>query len=95
MKTLLVTGSNGLIGSEMVRNFHRLGWKVHGLDNNMPCGLFGPQRDTRWNQERLVREHPNFVQHVFPEIAPSGCVKEEPPGASGFQEYLIVANNKK
>ena len=47
--------------------------------------FFGPQGDTRWNQERLAREHPNFVH---------GCVKEEPPGASGFQEHLIVANNE-
>jgi CDP-paratose 2-epimerase len=63
MKTLLVTGSNGLIGSEMVKHFHALGWKVHGLDNNMRADFFGPQGDTRWNQECLVREHPNFVHH--------------------------------
>jgi len=34
-RQLLVTGSNGLIGSEMVTHFHDLGWVVHGLDNNM------------------------------------------------------------
>jgi nucleoside-diphosphate-sugar epimerase len=33
--TLLVTGSSGLIGSEVVDYFCRLGWQVHGLDNNM------------------------------------------------------------
>jgi CDP-paratose 2-epimerase len=62
-KTLLVTGSNGLIGSEMVSHFHRLGWTVHGVDNNMRADFFGPQGDTRWNQKRLLDEHPGFVHH--------------------------------
>ena len=35
MKTLLVTGSGGLIGSEVVSFFAGRGWKVHGVDNNM------------------------------------------------------------
>ncbi len=63
MKTLLVTGSNGLIGSEMVRHFHELGWKVHGVDNNMRASFFGPQGDTRWNQQRLVEAFPRFTHH--------------------------------
>ena len=54
MKRMLVTGSNGLIGSEMVRHFHEFGWEVHGVDNNMRAEFFGPQGDTRWNQQRLV-----------------------------------------
>ena len=62
-KTLLVTGSNGIIGSEMVSHFHRLGWAVHGVDNNMRADFFGPQGDTRWNQKRLLDEHPGFVHH--------------------------------
>ena len=32
---MLVTGSSGLIGSEVVSHFHGLGWEVHGIDNNM------------------------------------------------------------
>ena len=63
MKTLLVTGSNGLIGSEMVAHFHRLGWTVHGLDNNMRADFFGPDGDTRWNQQRLQHEYPRFIHH--------------------------------
>jgi CDP-paratose 2-epimerase len=63
MKTLLVTGSNGLIGSEVVNHFHGLGWCVHGIDNNMRADFFGPQGDTRWNQERLLREYARFVHH--------------------------------
>ena len=63
MKTILITGSNGLIGSEMVRHFHDLGWKVHGLDNNMRADFFGPQGDTRWNQARLVEQCPRFTHN--------------------------------
>jgi CDP-paratose 2-epimerase len=63
MKRLLVTGSNGLIGSEMVRHFHRLGWEVHGVDNNMRADFFGPQGDTRWNQRELLRECKGFAHH--------------------------------
>jgi nucleoside-diphosphate-sugar epimerase len=62
-KTLLVTGSSGLIGSEVVEHFCRLGWDVHGVDNNMRADFFGPQGDTRWNLQRLQAAHPTFVHH--------------------------------
>jgi CDP-paratose 2-epimerase len=62
-RKLLVTGSNGLIGSEMVSHFCAKGWEVHGLDNNMRAEFFGPQGDTRWNQRRLQAENPSFVHH--------------------------------
>ena len=63
MKHLLVTGSNGLIGSEMVKHFHGLGWRVHGVDNNMRADFFGPQGDTRWNQQRLVCDYKDYTHH--------------------------------
>ena len=64
MKTLLVTGSSGLIGSEVCRYFGReLGYKVHGVDNNQRAVFFGAQGDTRWNQQRLQQELPGFVHH--------------------------------
>ena len=53
MPTALVTGSNGLIGSEIVTYFDQLGWRVVGADNNMRRDFFGPAGDTRWNQARL------------------------------------------
>ncbi|NLI65099.1 MAG: NAD-dependent epimerase/dehydratase family protein, partial [Bacteroidales bacterium] len=33
MKKLLVTGSSGLIGSEVCKHFHELGWEIHGMDS--------------------------------------------------------------
>ena len=62
-KVLLVTGSSGLIGSEMVKHFHSLGWTVHGMDCNLRADFFGPQGDTRWNQARLETEFSRFVHH--------------------------------
>ena len=63
-KILLVTGSSGLIGSEVCAYFAReLGYQVHGVDNNQRAVFFGPQGDTRWNQRRLQRELPGFVHH--------------------------------
>ncbi len=63
-KTLLVTGSSGLIGSEVCSHFAReLGYAVHGVDNNQRAVFFGPQGDTRFNQERLQRELPDFRHH--------------------------------
>ncbi|MFZ3321224.1 MAG: NAD-dependent epimerase/dehydratase family protein [Usitatibacter sp.] len=62
-RTALVTGSSGLIGSEVVDFFCRCGWNVHGVDNNMRADFFGPGGDTRWNQQRLGEAHENFVHH--------------------------------
>src|SRR5262245_50617508 len=60
---ILVTGSSGLIGSEVVRFFAAAGWRVHGIDNNMRASFFGPTGDTRWNQSRLLQEWSNFTHH--------------------------------
>jgi len=62
-RSLLVTGSSGLIGSEVVSHFAKGGWRVFGIDNNQRADFFGPQGDTRWNQLRLVEQFPSFT-HV-------------------------------
>ena len=63
MSKLLVTGSSGLIGSEVVTFFCAAGWVVHGLDNNMRLSFFGAQGDTSWNRERLLRTCSDFHHH--------------------------------
>ena len=63
MKKLLVTGSSGLIGSEVCVHFAGLGWEIHGADNNGRAVFFGPNGDTRWNQSRLQQQLPSFVHH--------------------------------
>jgi CDP-paratose 2-epimerase len=63
VKNILVTGSSGLIGSEVVGYFCDLGHNVHGIDNNMRADFFGPAGDTRWNQSRLVSDYRTFRHH--------------------------------
>jgi CDP-paratose 2-epimerase len=63
MNKLLVTGSSGLIGSEVVDYFCKAGWEVHGIDNNTRADFFGPGGDTRWNQRRLQSAHLQFQHH--------------------------------
>lgn len=63
MKKLLVTGSSGLIGYEVCLHFSELGWKIHGVDNNQRAIFFGPQGDTRWNQQRLQSQISGFNHH--------------------------------
>jgi CDP-paratose 2-epimerase len=62
-RTVLVTGSSGLVGSEAVTYFDARGWTVHGVDNNMRRDFFGPDGDTTWNLERLRRSTKHFTHH--------------------------------
>jgi CDP-paratose 2-epimerase len=63
MKKLLITGSSGLIGSEVAVFFAGLGWEINGLDNNQRAVFFGPQGDTRWNQSRIAEQLGNSFKH--------------------------------
>jgi CDP-paratose 2-epimerase len=60
LKKLLVTGSSGLVGSEVCVYFADKGYEIHGIDNNQRAVFFGPQGDTRWNQERLEQTIRSF-----------------------------------
>ncbi len=63
MKRILVTGSSGLIGSEVCAYFSNKNWEIHGVDNNQRAHFFGKGGDTRWNQQRLEKTLPNFTHH--------------------------------
>lgn len=59
-KKLIVTGSGGLIGSEVVSFFARNGWNVIGVDNNMREDFFGPSGNTTWRNKQLCDSFSNF-----------------------------------
>lgn len=63
MKKILVTGSGGLIGSEVVRFFSINGHEVVGIDNNMRSVFFGEKGDTKWNLSNLENEFKNFQNY--------------------------------
>jgi CDP-paratose 2-epimerase len=75
MKTILVTGSSGLIGSEAVEHFDRQGHRVIGVDNNMRQLFFGAQGDTTWNLTRLKGSTKNF-QHANLDIRDRSALDE-------------------
>jgi CDP-paratose 2-epimerase len=62
-KVILVTGSSGLIGSEVSCYFDSIGFEVHGVDNNQRAVFFGEPGDTRWNQRRLETQLRSFHHH--------------------------------
>ena len=55
-KTIIVTGSAGLIGAEASRYFASEGYIVVGIDNDMRCQFFGEEASTKWAVERLEEE---------------------------------------
>ena len=61
--TVLITGSAGLIGSEVCQAFDQRGFSVHGLDNNQRREFFGPDGDTSWNQKRLAASLKSYTHY--------------------------------
>src|ERR1700739_1004756 len=72
---VLVTGSNGLIGSEAVEHFDRQGHEVFGVDNNMRRVFFGAEGDTLWNLERLKNTCKRF-SHSALDIRDRAAINE-------------------
>jgi CDP-paratose 2-epimerase len=60
VSTAIITGSSGLIGSEMVRFVHEQGMDVVGVDNDLRAYFFGPEASTRWNARVLGERLPRF-----------------------------------
>ena len=60
MSVVLVTGSGGLIGSETVKYFHKKGYTVVGIDNNLRKYFFGQDGSVEWNIEQLKKTLPKY-----------------------------------
>src|SRR5579884_2118558 len=65
VKKALVTGSCGLIGSEVSIHLARNGYRIYGVDNNERAVFFGPEGDTSWSLERLRREIPGYEHNAI------------------------------
>jgi CDP-paratose 2-epimerase len=60
-KAAIVTGSNGLIGSQTVSFLIEKGYYVVGIDNDMRSYFFGKEASTKSNELSMVKEyHENF-----------------------------------
>jgi CDP-paratose 2-epimerase len=60
MRTAIVTGSGGLVGSESVRALVEDGFRVIGLENDMRAQLFGASASTAPQTRRLLATYPEF-----------------------------------
>ena len=66
-RKILVTGSCGLIGSEVCRFFSREGFKIFGIDSNHRAVFFGPEGDISWSLSRLRKDIASY-QHASLDI---------------------------
>jgi CDP-paratose 2-epimerase len=64
---IFITGSSGLIGSELVSYFDRRGDAVVGTDSNMRADFFGPEGDTSWKLRHL-RESTRDFRHYETDV---------------------------
>ena len=61
MKHVLITGSSGLIGSQSVDFFHKLGYGIIGIDNDMRAYFFGKEASTAPSKNALLESYQNYV----------------------------------
>ena len=57
MSIVLITGSNGLVGSESVNFFSKKGFDVIGIDNNLRKLFFGKDGSTLWLKKELIKKN--------------------------------------
>src|SRR5436309_6909551 len=63
MRTINVTGSAGLIGSESVRRFANNGARVVGVDNDMRAEFFGAEASTKKTRDDLIANVRGYEHH--------------------------------
>ena len=62
-KHVLITGSDGLIGSESVKFFCDKGFTVIGVDNNSRQYFFGKEASVLWNRKKLQEKYKKNYIH--------------------------------
>ncbi len=63
MRTIIVTGSAGLIGSETVKRFANVGARVVGIDNDMRAQFFGAEASTKKIRDNLIATVRGYEHH--------------------------------
>jgi CDP-paratose 2-epimerase len=63
MRTAIVTGSAGLIGSETVKRFAKEGLRVIGVDNDMRAEFFGAEASTKKTRDDLLANVRGYEHH--------------------------------
>ena len=63
MKTVIITGSAGLVGSESAYFFHKKGFRVIGIDNDFRKYFFGKTGSTKWKTQEIKKKIKNYVHY--------------------------------
>src|SRR2546423_14392083 len=63
-RTIIVTGSAGLIGSETVKRFAHDGMQVVGIDNDMRAQFFGAEASTKKTRDELIKSVSGYEHHA-------------------------------
>jgi CDP-paratose 2-epimerase len=89
MRTALVSGSGGLIGSESVQHFVQAGFDVVGLENDMRARFFGPSASTAHTTDRLLRQFEDSFRSVEVDIRDTAGVERVFRELAGDLELII------
>ena len=73
MSTVIITGSAGLVGSGAAERFHKEGWDVVGIDNDMRAKFFGPSASTLQKRAELEKSLARY-RHEDIDIRDSGAI---------------------
>lgn len=76
MKTALITGSAGLIGSEASKFFAHKGYRIVGIDNDMRAYFFGEDASTKWNSDKLAEELGDSYIHITADIRDIDAIED-------------------
>ncbi len=63
MSIVIITGANGLVGSEAVSFFSKKKYTVIGIDNNLRKFFFGQDGSTSWIKRKIIKENKNYIHH--------------------------------
>ncbi|MFW9896751.1 MAG: NAD-dependent epimerase/dehydratase family protein [Candidatus Thorarchaeota archaeon] len=66
MKSILITGSSGLIGTALCEKFAQNGWEIHGVDKYLRGKLLkSNDADTKGQIEQLQEKYSNIIQYEY------------------------------
>ena len=91
MKKAIVTGSAGLVGSEMTRALVSNGYDVIGVDNDTRQWLFGPEASTLWSRQLLIRELGGSYTHIDADIRDQSAMESLFQNNPGVEAVIHTA----
>jgi CDP-paratose 2-epimerase len=89
VRTAIVSGSGGLVGSESVSHFAERGYDVIGLENDMRAQFFGPSASTAHTTQSLRRDFPHAFRSLEIDVRDIDAVTRLFAESAGSIELVI------